>query len=202
MSPSLLESVSWVDVVALVLLVAFGVAGLLKGAIRFIVGLASVVVGIILAGTFGDSLGAASWPLIAGLEDPDRVGVLVGCGVLFGATLIVGGLVARMLRKAAEETDLGGIDRLLGLLFGALRGLLLAELLVTVLMFVLAIMPDSNALRADLEGSYSLEATRLTGELCRQWFPDPMAEWLTDTLELPRPEPADLPHEPVRGPVR
>ena len=73
-----------------------------------------------LAGTFGESLGARDWPLVSGADDSQGMGVLVGCAVIFAATLLVGALVARLLRAAAEETDLGGVDRVLGLVFGAI----------------------------------------------------------------------------------
>src|SRR5262245_15177679 len=125
------DDVSILDGLALVLVVAYAVGGLIKGGIRFILGLATVIVGMILAGTFGESLGAQHWPGVVGLEHAERIGVLLGCALVFGATLLVGALLARLLRRAAEETDLGGVDRALGLVFGALRGLLYAELVVS-----------------------------------------------------------------------
>jgi membrane protein required for colicin V production len=187
MSSSLFDSFPWIDVLALILVASYGVAGLVKGAIRFVVGLATVVVGLILAGTFGESLGASTWPVIKTFDNAEQLGVLTGCALVFVVTLLLGALVARLLRKAAEETDLGGVDRLLGLMFGALRGVLYTEVVVSVLMFALLMIPDMDALRADLEGSFALEVTKTTAEVCRPWFPDPMSEWLTHTLQLPPP---------------
>jgi len=184
----MLDDVSLIDGLALVLVLAYAVGGLIKGAIRFIIGLATVVVGIILAGTFGETLGAQHWPGVAGLEHQDRIGVLLGCAIIFAGTLLLGALVARLLRRAAEESDLGGVDRALGLLFGALRGLLYAELAVAVVMFTLVLFPDMKELRGQVDGSYALRVTQATARICSPWFPQPMDDWLTHTLELP---PAD-----------
>ncbi len=192
MSLPSLGDIDWVDLVGLLVVVAYAIAGLLKGAIRFIVGLATVVVGIILAGTFGESLGARDWPFISDADESHRIGVLVGCGLVFAATLLVGALVAKLLRAAAEETDLGGVDRVLGLVFGVLRGTVYVTLGVTVLMFVNQLFPDMTSLRESLEGSRSLEVTRVVADTCGGWFPAPMAEWIDQALQ-PLPEPVPPP---------
>ncbi len=192
MSPPVLDgvSLSWIDGLALLVIVGYGIAGLVKGAIRFIVGLATVVVGIILAGTFGESLGASDWPLISGTQDSQRIGVLVGCATVFAGTLLAGALLSKLLRAAAEETDMGGVDRTLGLVFGLLRGAVYVTLFVTLLMFARSMFPDMTSLQDSLDGSSSLELTRAVGDTCRGWFPPSIADWLTETLELEgaRPE--------------
>ena len=179
------DNVSVLDGLGLVLVVVYAVSGLMKGAIRFIIGLAAVVVGIVLAGTFGESLGARNWPGVSGQEKEAEIGVLLGCALIFAATLLVGALVARLLRRAAEETDLGGVDRTLGLLFGGLRGLIYAELIVLAIMILLMLFPDMKSLRNQVEGSFALAATQKTAEICHPWFPPPTAEWLAATLQLP-----------------
>lgn len=185
MSPTALEGISWIDGVGVVVVVAFGVIGLLKGAIRFIVGLATVVVGIMLAGTFGESLGAQGWPFIEESQNSQRIGVLVGCAIVFAATLLAGALVVKLLRAAAEETHLGGTDRAFGLLFGLVRGVLYVALLTTLLMFVRGVFPDLKSLHGSLDESWSLELTRVVAGACRGWFPTPMGDWLAETLQLP-----------------
>lgn len=159
-----LQNVAWLDGIALLLVVGLAIAGAFKGAIRFVVGLAAVAAGVILAGRYGGSLGAEGWPVIADFDDPEKVGTLVGCVILFAGALLVGALVSRMLRKAAEEQDLGGVDRLLGFLFGGLRGALLAAILA-----VLIMATDFEALRSDAEGSITLRATRKAVAVTRDW---------------------------------
>ena len=50
--------------------------------------------------------------------------------MLFIATLIVGGMVNFLVGQLVEKTGLSGTDRLIGMLFGAARGILLVTLLI------------------------------------------------------------------------
>ena len=184
MSFSFLDGISWVDATVVLMVVIFGVIGLFKGAIRFIVSLATVVVGIALAGAFGESLGAQNWPLISDTDNHEEIGVLVGCALVFAGTLLLGALLSKVLRAAAEETDLGGMDRLLGLLFGVVRGLLWSALLVTLLMFIEGQFSSLTSLHGALEDSWALEMTRKLAGVCGGWFPTPMGDWLSHTLDM------------------
>jgi membrane protein required for colicin V production len=51
-------------------------------------------------------------------------------GILFFMTLILGGLISFILNHLIEKTGLTGTDRLLGLLFGVLRGAVLVSIMV------------------------------------------------------------------------
>ena len=53
-------------------------------------------------------------------------------GLLFLVTLILGSLVNKAMQELVEFTGFGGMDKVLGLLFGGLRGLLILSLLVMV----------------------------------------------------------------------
>ena len=57
-----------------------------------------------------------------------RLGVALA--ILFLATLILGGMVNYLIGQLVEKTGLSGTDRLIGVLFGAARGILLVTLLI------------------------------------------------------------------------
>lgn len=66
----------------------------------------------------------------------------VAIGILFVATLILGGLVNYIIAQLVEVTGLSGTDRVLGAVFGALRGILIV---CAVLFFMDVFTPASQA---------------------------------------------------------
>lgn len=174
------ETLAFVDMGALVVLLALAVMGAVKGAVRIVIGLVSLSVGVILAGRYGGELNAESWPVVAGFEDPQRVGGLVGCAVVFVVAIVAGAFLAKFLRKAVEDSNLGGMDRLIGLALGLAQGIVWVSVLVIGLKAL-----SIESLEAQLEESHALAGTREVVLATRGLASGKIREFLDETLELP-----------------
>jgi membrane protein required for colicin V production len=117
---------------------------------------------ISLAGTIVAYL-VASWEYyrIAARLAPhvksEWVGDIAGFLIIFIAVVILAGFIARLVRWAMKEVGLGWFDRLLGALFGLLRGCLLVSV---VLMSVTAFEPTSRLLTESELAPYFLVVGR------------------------------------------
>jgi membrane protein required for colicin V production len=131
---------NWVDYLLIVLLVFSCAAGLMRGLLREIISLVTWVAGVWLAWTFSDWL------------EPNLGGALAGAAVrpwaarvlIFVAVLLIGTAIGAIVTHYVRLSLFSGVDRLLGLVFGLLRG--------AVVIGLLAIL--CHAVRLDGEGWY------------------------------------------------
>ncbi len=130
---------NWVDWLILAVVVVSTLASLVRGFIAEAFSLAALVVAIVAAIVFTATLSH----LLASLIESPMVRTVVAFAGLFIGTLVVGSIIGRLLRRLVHASGLGGIDRGLGLLFGAVRGVLI----VVVVALGLALTPamDSSA---------------------------------------------------------
>lgn len=117
------------DFVLLGVLLLSVLLGLFRGLIREVVSLAAWVVAALVAWLGSEPAGA--W-LLPWTGSPQLARVLAAAALFLGV-LLLGGLVTGVLRGLITAVGLGTVDRLLGLLFGALRGLLVLLVAVTLL---------------------------------------------------------------------
>jgi len=123
--------VNWADYIILAVLAVSVLIGLWRGLISEVLALAIWVAAFWVAWTFG--------PSVAGhfehsIQLPSAR-ILVGYGICFLAVLIAGALLRFLVSKLIEGTGLSGTDRLLGMVFGFVRGVLLVTLAVFLLGF-------------------------------------------------------------------
>ncbi|MFN7552346.1 MAG: CvpA family protein [Pseudomonadota bacterium] len=114
------------DLAIAALIAASVVVGAVRGLVVEVLSIAIWAGAVALALALGGSVG--EW-FSAGIALPS-LRAAVGHGLVFLGALAVGAVLMWLLRKAVRSTGLTGNDRLLGLLFGAARGVLLVTVLV------------------------------------------------------------------------
>lgn len=122
-------SFNWLDAVILGVVVISSMISLNRGFVKEALSLLTWIIAAVIAWMFGGSLAHHFQPYI----DTPSVRVIAACGVLFVMTLLVGALVNYLLSQLIRVTGLTGTDRLLGMVFGAARGLLLVVVAVGLL---------------------------------------------------------------------
>ena len=128
----------WV-VVSLVGLLAL--AGVLRGFTQEALSLAGWILGIVVVRMFHQD--ATLWlaPKVGG----DASGAIVAFLLLFFGTVIVARIIAGAAGGFAKRSGLGPFDRLLGLGFGALKGLILSSVLFLLAQFATGLFdPDQQ----------------------------------------------------------
>jgi len=130
--------VNWLDAV-LILLLAFSIwRSFAKGLTREVIRLLSVVVGIFLGTWLYSSVGEWIEPRVHSRGTANFCGFLV----VFLGVMLLGSLAGRIVSRLLKVTGLSFFDRLLGAVFGILRGTIVAAGLV---MAILAFAPGAKA---------------------------------------------------------
>ena len=115
-----------IDIIIAVALVTSIVIGFVRGFVKESISIATLVIAIWAALYFGPALGKVSQSWLSGEEMQTWFGRIL----VFAIILSIGGLLGWGISKLVRLSVLSGFDRLLGSLFGALRGILLVALFV------------------------------------------------------------------------
>ena len=110
------------DIIAGLLLLVSAIAGLVRGAVREVVGLVSFIAAVVL------SLFALRFtgPVFRGVIDPAWMGTTLAVLAVFGLTYLVLRLLgAGMTRRVQDHGAFGALDRSIGAGFGLIRALVL-----------------------------------------------------------------------------
>ena len=104
--------------------------GLWRGFIGEVLALGCWIAAFWVAWSFGDKL-AAEFTAVS----LPSARLVLGYAICFVAVLIVGALISFLMRKLIAGSGLSGSDRMLGMVFGLVRGLALVTLTVLILGF-------------------------------------------------------------------
>lgn len=121
----------WPDYIIIGMISVSVLVGLLRGVIKEVFALLIWVAAFLVAYNFTDIV--AGW-LEGGVSLPSAR-TAIGFTGLFVTTLLVGALLSYLMGQLVEKTGLTGTDRLIGGVFGLVRGLALAVALIIMTAF-------------------------------------------------------------------
>lgn len=130
----MIGSWNWLDwILAAIVLVSL-LAGARKGFARELIALASLVVGLVVAAL--EYQRAAAW--LGRFIHSRELALGVAFLSLFGGLLIAGTLISALAKKLVREAGIEWADRLLGAVFGLVRGVVVdAVVLMTLVAFAI-----------------------------------------------------------------
>ena len=151
---------NWLDYVLVAILLLSVIMSFRKGFSREVIGLAAAFLALVLAMWFYGLAGSFLVPWVSSA----RVANLLGFLLVVAVVLICGWMLGWIVRRFLRTVGLSFFDRLLGAVFGLVRGLLIA---MAVLTAFLSFGPqvDSNTVSASMLHSriapYVLDASRV-----------------------------------------
>ena len=116
---------NWTDYVIIALLAFSSVAGLLRGLLREVISLLTWLAAVWLAWRFSMLLE----PHLGGALSDATVRPWAARTIIFIAVLLIGAAIGALAARFVRLSLFSGLDRLLGFLFGMLRGIVVLGLL-------------------------------------------------------------------------
>lgn len=117
---------NWVDWLILAILAISIIVSLVRGFVREILSLTVWILATVVAYLLGDELGV----LMKGWIHNESLRVDAGTFLLFIATLLIGSFFNYLLTESVRNSSLTFADRILGIFFGLLRGVVIVMMLV------------------------------------------------------------------------
>ena len=116
---------NWTDYLIIALLTFSCIAGLMRGLLREIISLVTWLVALWLAWEFADLLAVH----LGGALSAESVRTWAARTIIFVGALLIGAAIGAIVAHFVRLSLFSGVDRLLGFLFGLLRGVVVVGLL-------------------------------------------------------------------------
>lgn len=129
---------NWADWAIIAILLLSSLISLKRGFVKEALSLAIWVIALAVASLFAPKFA----PLLAAYIEAPSLQQMVAFAALFVATLLIGGGVNYLLSTLIKATGLSGTDRMLGVLFGLVRGLIIVMVILLYLPKILPVNED------------------------------------------------------------
>lgn len=148
------------DIIVLVLMGGAGILGFKRGFVTEALSLGAWVLAIAAVKVFHTPVAAK----LAYTVGTDSGGSALAFVLVFGVSLFVGKMIARRIGSETKSSFIGSFDRVLGLGFGAVKGLLLATVAFLFVALVMDFIGGGEAHRPDwMTQSRTYPLLRATG---------------------------------------
>lgn len=124
---------SIIDWVIVAILAVSSLISLKRGFVKESLSLATWIIAFVVARAFSGHLSS----LLVGSIETDSLRWILAFVILFAATLIVGALLNHLLSHIIKATGLSGTDRVLGMVFGLIRGAIIVVIVIYGLQYTL-----------------------------------------------------------------
>ncbi len=130
---------NWADWAIIAIFALSCVIGLIRGFVREALSLVIWICAALVAKLFGEQL---SLYLIGHIETPS-LRLMTAYAILFVSTLLLGAMLSYVISTLIRVTGLSGTDRLLGMIFGAIRAFIIVMAVLILLPGFLPVIEDS-----------------------------------------------------------
>ncbi|SFM55629.1 CvpA family protein [Marinobacter zhejiangensis] len=178
-----MDALIWIDWVIITLIAVSTLISLKRGFVKEALSLVSWVGAFIIARTFHPQMETL---LESSVETP-LVRLIAAFAILFFATLIVGAIINNLIGHLIHVTGLTATDRVLGMGFGLLRGVVVVVVAIAFLRYT-PVVNDTW-----WRTSIMINNLAVIEDWSRRTFGDEFAEWLGPVEEQPESimEPAE-----------
>jgi membrane protein required for colicin V production len=166
--------------IVVVFVLSMGI-GLVRGFVVEVMAIVVWMAAVALAHWFGPVLATQ----FSNSVELSSARIFLGYGLIFVGALVAGAILIYFLKKLVAGTGLSGTDRLFGMLFGAVRGVVLT--IVSILMLGLTPFPGD----AWWGQSRAIGLFQPLAQRARAWLPEAVANKIrfeAGTFETPAPE--------------